>query len=242
MAKNMHNTKWDEATLTKIKVFEEYFKEWLNVALEQARKYEKEIEIYDLFCGSGFDISSNAGTPIKILDTLIIFYNRYSDIKINLFYNDLSKDKIKELKNYIENETKYKDMLDNNVAITYTSQDVEEYNIKSQTYFKLIFLDQYGIKFWTKVDEFVKQGVDIIIFLASSFIRRFRSQSEINTYIPLKDIEYKKDTYKTHKEMKQIQMDCYLLPQTKLVKKNFLKLLGKLIQSMESRINSIGKT
>ena len=184
MAKNMHNTEWDEATLTKIKVFEEYLKEWLNVALEQAGKYEKEIEIYDLFCGSGFDKSKNAGTPIKILDTLIIFYKKYSDIKINLFYNDLSEDKIKELKSYIENEEKYKDMLDSNVAITYTSQNVEQYKIKSKTYFKLIFLDQYGFKFWKKVDEFVKQGVDIIIFLASSFIRRFHSQSELKTYIP----------------------------------------------------------
>lgn len=227
MAKDMHNTKWDGATLTKIKVFEEYFKEWLNVALEQARKYEKEkeIEIYDLFCGSGFDISRNAGTPIKILDTLIIFYKKYSDIKINLFYNDLSKDKIEELKNYIENETKYKGMLDSNVAITYTSQDVKQYNIKSKTYFKLIFLDQYGVKFLIKIDEFMKRGVDIIIFLASSFIKRFHELDEFKQYLPTGiELEYENDTYKTHKTtaiaLRQYYENKYKISHFSLVKED----------------------
>lgn len=223
MAKDMHNTKWDEATLTKIKVFEEYLKEWLNVALEQARKYEKEIEIYDLFCGSGFDISRNAGTPIKILDTLNIFYKKYSGIKINLFCNDLSKDKIEELKNYIENETKYKDMLSSNVAITYTSQDVKQYNIKSKTYFKLIFLDQYGVKFLIKIDEFMKRGVDIIIFLASSFIKRFHELDEFKRYLPTGiELEYKNDPYKTHKitaiALRQYYENKYKISHFSLVK------------------------
>lgn len=55
MAKDMHKSKWDNATITKLNVFEQYVNDWLNVTLNYNQDYEAydTLEIYDLFCGSG---------------------------------------------------------------------------------------------------------------------------------------------------------------------------------------------
>lgn len=70
MAKDMHKEEWDSATLTKLEVFEQYIHDWLNVALNYGKDSEpfKILEIYDLFCGNGYDgTNTYKGSPLRIL-------------------------------------------------------------------------------------------------------------------------------------------------------------------------------
>ena len=92
MAKDMHKEEWDSATLTKLDVFEQYVDKWLNVTIN----YKKDnaifqtLEIYDLFCGSGYDgTKTHKGSPLRILDA-VLKRNRNGK-KIKIYFNDNDK-------------------------------------------------------------------------------------------------------------------------------------------------------
>ncbi|MBR8461447.1 hypothetical protein KDE12_01095 [Campylobacter sp. faydin G-105] len=70
--KDMHKKAWDKATLTKLNVFEALLFEWLNIALEATKKFNKnkEIAIYDLCCGTGHDADGKDGSPLRIINVL----------------------------------------------------------------------------------------------------------------------------------------------------------------------------
>lgn len=107
MARDMHKSKWDSATLTKLNVFEQYVNDWLNVTLNfnQDNEVYDTLEIYDLFCGSGFDgTKTEKGSPIRILDAVLKRNKKGKIIKI--YFNDKDKNKIEELKQAIDERYK----------------------------------------------------------------------------------------------------------------------------------------
>ncbi len=202
MAKDMHKEEWDSATLTKLEVFEQYIHDWLNVTLNYGRdkKNFETLEIYDLFCGSGFDgTKTHKGSPLRILDVL-----RKRDLKganVKVLFNDNDKKKISELKKCIEQ--KYRDLKSKNVDVKFSSVNTQEYAINSKNYYKLIFLDQYGIQHVVKINEFLKGGRDILMFISSGHIRRFMEESSFEKFLDSKNISKSdfegKSSYETHR-------------------------------------------
>ena len=57
MAKNIHGEAFDEGTLIKLELYEDYLSRWLPVFIESARF--NFINVYDFFCGPGHDSDLN---------------------------------------------------------------------------------------------------------------------------------------------------------------------------------------
>lgn len=202
MAKDMHEEEWDSATLTKLEVFEEYVYEWLNVTVNYAKNNLKfdTLEIYDLFCGSGFDVSmTHKGSPLRILDAVL--KRNLKGKQIKLYFNDIEESKINALKMYIKQ--KYEQLDSKNIIINYTATDIQDYKLLSKKYYKLIFLDQYGIKHVGKIEEFLTKGVDMLMFISSGHVRRFLKDDSFKNYIDSSHILTKdfegKSNYETHR-------------------------------------------
>jgi len=71
---------------------------------------------------------------------------------------------------------------------------VKNFKLQSQHYFKLIFLDQYGIQHINKINEFLGKGKDILIFIASGHWRRFLEEDGFWQFS--KEFEISKDDFK----------------------------------------------
>ena len=206
MAKDMHTQEWDSATLTKLDVFEQYVHDWFNITSSygQNEKFNA-LEIYNLFCGSGYDATGKyKGSPLRILDAILKRNLKGKTIK--LYFNDNNEEKIKTLKEIINNE--YKILSDRkDIKIKYTSVDTDVYTLYSQKYFKLVFLDQYGIKHIHKAQEFLTKGTDILIFIASSYIKRFLEEKTFKKYLDVNSISKRdfenKSNYETHRIITQ---------------------------------------
>lgn len=202
MAKDMHQYDWDEATITKLKVFEQLIHKWLNIVLKATQKFQsKQIEIHDVFCGSGFDGSnSQKGSPLVIIDALM--KRDIVETTINVHFNDINKTKVVALKSYIEEKGIDKKLEASNINIFYSTLDVVDYEIKSKSFFKLIFLDQYGIEYSQKIEKFIDKGVDILMFISSGHIKRFKSVDSFKRHLgdKIKHVDFEgKNSYETHK-------------------------------------------
>lgn len=219
MAKDMHKEEWDSATLIKLKVFEQYIHDWLNVTLNYGKdnKSFQTLEIYDLFCGSGYDgTKTHKGSPLRILDA-VLKRNR-KDKTIKIYFNDNDENKVEQLKSIIAE--KYPNLKDKNVEIKYTSSDAQEFLLYSKNYYKLIFLDQYGIQHINKVKEFLCKGVDILIFISSGHFRRFVEEESFKKYLDARYISKEdfqgKTSYQTHRVIaeyfKKFLSDSFIAP------------------------------
>lgn len=194
MAKDMREIK-DNATLIKLDIFERYVDEWLYVTLNNPINT---LEIYDLFCGSGFD-GTTKGSPLRILDAVLKRDRKGKKIKI--YFNDNDKSKVDSLKQSIEKS--YKDLQSKQIELAFSYEDVANYQISSNNYYRLIFLDQYGIKYINKIEEFLRKGTDILIFISSGHFRRFLEEESFQKYFDIKlisknDFE-EKTSYETHR-------------------------------------------
>ncbi|HDZ5125122.1 TPA: three-Cys-motif partner protein TcmP [Campylobacter jejuni] len=181
------------------------------------------VEIYDLFCGTGFDgTKTHKGSPLRILDTVIkaIKANK-NNKKVKLYFNDIENYKISELKKNIQ---KHYPNYNKNIEFKYTICDVKDYEIFSKKYYKLILLDQYGIKHLEKINNFLQKGTDVLIFVSSGHIRRFCEDANFEKYIKIpKEIFIKKPFYETHrtivKYLRELFPKAYISPFT-LIKDN----------------------
>lgn len=195
----MHQEEWDSATLTKLDIFEQYVHQWLNVALNYKDEHPFDVmEVYDLFCGTGFDgTKTHKGSPLRILDAVI--KRNKKDKKVKLYFNDIQDYKIQELKKNINNHYPHLKN-DENIEIKYTIHDVSDYKILSTKYYKLILLDQYGIKHLERIRDFLRRGTDILVFVSSGHIRRFCEDKSFQKYINIPKESFEKKTfYETHK-------------------------------------------
>lgn len=201
----MHTEEWDSATLTKLAVFEQYIHDWLNVTLNyQGGAKFNTLEIYDLFCGNGYDgTKTHKGSPLRILDA-VLKRNR-KDKTIKIYFNDNDKNKIDQLKQIVQQE--YPNLEEQKIELQFTFVDTQNYKILSKNYYKLIFLDQYGIQHINKIDEFLSKGVDILIFISSGHVRRFLDDKGFKRYIDSRFISKRdfedKSNYETHRVIAQ---------------------------------------
>ena len=93
---DLHSKPFDEQTLTKLELFEDYAKEWIPTFVMSSHS---EICVFDFFAGPGYDINQVAGSPIRLLRQVEsqighVFAKR---VKVNLFFNEYDKSKFKLL-------------------------------------------------------------------------------------------------------------------------------------------------
>jgi len=86
-------------------------------------------------------------------------------ILAGIWYEIYNNNNINTLKETTSIE--YLNLDSNKINIRFSIDDVKNFKLQSQHYFKLIFLDQYGIQHINKINEFLGKGKDILIFIAS---------------------------------------------------------------------------
>jgi three-Cys-motif partner protein len=95
MGRNLFRKPFDEGTIDKLEIFEDYFKEWLPVFLVRKKIIWKEVQIFDLFAGEGMDVKGIWGSPMRILKVLNenkkLIIN--SGVKIRVVVNEYERDK-----------------------------------------------------------------------------------------------------------------------------------------------------
>lgn len=95
--KEFHGTPFDDASLIKLELFSNYFKEWLPVFIHN--NYVNKILVLDLFCGPGRDSENNEGSPLKLISVAQEFEDsiRKHNKNIEFVFNDIKQDKIRIL-------------------------------------------------------------------------------------------------------------------------------------------------
>ncbi len=218
MGRNLFRKPFDDGTIDKLKIFEDYFKEWLPVFISRQEIIWKEIQIFDFFAGEGADINEILGSPMRILSTLN--KNKVqilkSSVKIKVVINEYDKEKFKLL------EQNLNSISDNSIYTLemHNSDFTEVFN----TYFdtmrntaNFLFLDQNGIKQITE-NVFGRlislKQTDFLFFISSSYIKRFSDLEEFRKYLKItrQDLEGK-SYYHIHR----VVLDYYRsqIPETK---------------------------
>lgn len=188
--KDHHEKPYDEGSLAKLEVFENYVEAWLPTFIMQ--EHIKEINIVDFFSGLGYDMEGTKGSPIRILDKIDIFFDTLTvnNTIINLYLNEYELDKFEALEKncneYLENNKRLKRF----VRIHYSNKDFNDiyYKIieKTKNFPNLYILDQCGVEF-TCQDNFNSllklEKTDFLFFISSSYFNRFTPDSEPEKYI-----------------------------------------------------------
>lgn len=220
--KDIHQKAFDEATRIKLELFKLYLRQWLPVFIKQKASA---IEIYDFFSGPGADIEGKEGSPLIILDELKAHCKELieQNIRIKLFFNDSNPSKIQQLEKNIN--TKLRSCAVNNqtgicnpdnplsVCPFETEHRSEDFSalfqkiypglVKAGNIPRLMFIDQYGIK-QIPEDVFLQlvrlTKADVIFFVSSMHIRRFKDQPEFQKYLSSEKIDFEGSTpYQTHR-------------------------------------------
>ena len=203
--KDLHDDPFDENTICKLEIFEEYAKAWLPTFIMQ--DHIKEVHIFDFFAGTGYDKVGVKGSPIRILEKIseqkdnLLKKNIYIKVHFNEFQPNKSKqlkfDKLKEsCSNFIDNNkwiSKY-------LSINYYNNDFEKIfpillpTIREKP--SLVYLDQNGIRYLSDKYflELVKtEQTDFLYFSSSSYLWRFGDSNEfknhINIDLPIRSFE-----------------------------------------------------
>lgn len=218
MAKNINAKPFDEATLSKLSIFRECFKEWLPVFIHS--KFIDKIFIYDFFAGSGKDTNGNFGSPLILLDVakgekckycssikekelenkVIFLFNekepflksqkKFNELNLNVnnFIDKCSKD------NFCDKGCIYKPFISNE---DFKERFRESENLKNilsnKRYAKFVLLDQYG---YTQIDDDIfltlvnSPATDFIFFISSAFVKRFAKHKYTKKHFPNMEINF----------------------------------------------------
>jgi len=187
--RDLHSKSFSQETLTKLDIFESYLKAWLPVFVYS--KYNQ-IVICDFFAGSGKDKLGQAGSPLRIIDSIDYFKTPIMKNKTNIIvlFNELDKTKFQSLKEIINNRI-HELNLNELMYVKYSRQDFKEIFFDFAKEFNvipsLLFIDQNGVK---QVPEEVFQELinlpktDFLFFVSSSLFNRF----DYDNYFP--DLDY----------------------------------------------------
>lgn len=96
---NFFDLPFDEETLIKLNLYEEYLRKWIPVFLATERPFVRTINIFDFFSGVGKDVNNMPGSPLIALSVLMEYseYLKRPNFRINLYLNDYNADYYKRL-------------------------------------------------------------------------------------------------------------------------------------------------
>lgn len=197
--KDLFRNPFDEGTIDKLEIFNDYFKEWLPVFISKPDPIWKKIQIFDLFAGEGKDINEVYGSPIRILDVLNSNRNYIvkSKVKINVIFNEYEKSKFDLLVENV-NSIAERDLYEVSLYNDDFSKVFYRYYESMKETANFLFLDQNGIKQITEVvfSDLIKlQQTDFLFFISSSYIKRFAEVEEFNKYLKINKQDLKDKSY-----------------------------------------------
>ncbi len=177
----------------KVNFFESYLKRYLRILYLSG--VIDEINIFDVFCGTGIYDNDKKGSPIVAFDVIKNVRNEYGfNKRINLTVNDSKYSKIASVQNYIDtnNQNHCNVEYNNNSADEMFIKIIASINTQSSKTRNLIFIDPYGYKEIKKttIQNLLRNGrTEIILFLPISQMQRFTVkalESDSEPYKPLR--------------------------------------------------------
>lgn len=190
MSKDINSKPYDEATLTKLEIFERYLQAWLPVFVQSP--YATSAAIWDFFAGSGQDSTGVIGSPLRILRQIDGFKGQIIQkrMPIRILLNEGQKRKSAELASIVE-QSRASWSLGGLVTVDCQNEDFQAIfrrryaDLKRQP--NLIFIDQYGIKHVT--EEIFRMLIelpktDFLFFISSSAMKRFATTPEFTAIFP----------------------------------------------------------
>ena len=89
---DLHSKEFDEATITKLELFEDYAKEWIPTFVMSNCT---NLWIFDYFAGPGYDKNHIEGSPIRILRQVAAQIGNIfrKQTKINICFNEFDEEK-----------------------------------------------------------------------------------------------------------------------------------------------------
>ncbi len=198
MKKKINNVKTTLQPHSKAKV--DFLKAYLGRYLRILNRVNsvKQINLFDVFCGMGIYDDGGKGSPIVMFDTIVEIANDEPNLlqKVKLYFNDIEKDKIDNVKSYVDANNK------SNIHVECFNCDVQEmFELviqKTNTVYKdssnLVFIDPYGYKDIKRdilVDLLQNTHTEIMLFLPISHMYRFTDVAQKDTetaqYKPLRE-------------------------------------------------------
>lgn len=189
MGKVQHHEKaFDDHTIQKLELFEEYARQWLPVFISQRSRW-KAIEIYDLFAGPGTDAAGTPGSPLRLLAVAAEYSEQLARARrpVRFWFNDADRGKAERLQQATAARS------GPGVQVTVTAAPFSEIlpklrgRLNVQDVPKLVLLDQFGVN---AVNEQVFRMLanarlcDFLFFIAASTLHRFREDPAIQLKIP----------------------------------------------------------
>lgn len=200
--KDINNEPFDESTLAKLEIYEDYAEAWIPTFVMAGYKH---ICIFDFFAGSGYDQLGVPGSPIRILKQIRRFIGHIFNkgTRVTLYLNEYVEKKFLELQKACNTFFDDHPELRRAVEIEYSQEDFKVAFPRLEPFIakhpSLVYLDQYGVKFLTK--EYLlmlekMQTTDFLYFVSSSHFWRFGDTEEFKKHFAF-DIETaKKEPYK----------------------------------------------
>lgn len=206
--KNIHSEPFDDGTITKLEIFEDYAQAWIPTFLPQS--HFGEIHIFDFFSGPGYDSNNVAGSPIRILTKIDEQLGNIltTKTKIVLHFNEFEPNRKtqkkfellkKNCEDFILQHPKFKYFL----TLNYYNEDAEKLFFRLipviKKYPSLVYLDQNGVKFISQeyLNELEKLNTtDFIYFVSSSFFRRYGMTEEFKKALEIDIEELEREEYR----------------------------------------------
>ena len=199
--KDLHNEPFDESTIAKLEIFEDYAQAWLPTFIMQETPT---LCIFDFFSGTGYDKNGVAGSPIRILEKIKeqINYIYQKKTKIKVFLNEYEPKKFELLKKACDDYLNANDSLKNVVEINYYNEGFEDLFPKLLSQIKqfpsLVYFDQNGIKFLSDKYLFELEKIsktDFLYFVSASYFWRFGDSKEFKKHLNIDMEAAKKAPY-----------------------------------------------
>lgn len=154
--KDLHDQPFDETTIAKLEIFQDYAQAWIPTFVMQS--YVTEIHIFDFFAGTGYDKNGIPGSPIRTLIKIreqkdFLFQKEVNVIvHLNEFEpNKKNQKKFEQLKKSCSDFMNQDSSLSNRVIINHYNESFETLFPQLlpliKKYPSLVYLDQNGIKF-----------------------------------------------------------------------------------------------
>jgi three-Cys-motif partner protein len=186
---DFHEKPFDEATLTKLEIFQLYTREWLPVFLSREVDYVREVHLFDFFAGPGTDAAGVLGSPLRTLSVLREYSRQpnlhaWGKIPVVAHFSDATLWKAKKLKGLVESGAWHIPGVSARITRAEFAEafTAAESILQARDKAKLLLLDQFGVsqitpEVFRKLVSFPR--TDFLFFISSTTLQRFREHPNI---------------------------------------------------------------
>jgi three-Cys-motif partner protein len=200
--KDLHEKPFDESTIAKLEIFEDYAQAWIPTFVMQNAAT---ICIFDFFAGTGYDKNGVAGSPIRILQKIKEQVNEMlqRNVKAIVYLNEFDSNKFNMLEKCCNDYLDQNEDVEQAIEIKFFNENFEVLFPKLlptiRDFPSLVYLDQNGIKYLSDKYflelEKTKQ-TDFLYFVSASYFWRFGEKEEFKIHLTLDMNEAKENPYR----------------------------------------------